>query len=211
MRSFMMERLKDFLNKLDDNFMKAFQKDMPFIDWRLQDPPGSLGDAVATLLCDDGYEWLQDPWIESCLTRGIETLSTMFSTTDTNTIQAKFRILGERDNMGKYMTSVLREMSSCTEQELAAKMNKLPEIGYYDDIGQPNEAWFWVMNFCGHPRICIPRDFRKIWATEAYDNHPLECWGYVIWDHDRLDRLGVLSKTYVKESPLPLPMPNLKF
>lgn len=200
-RSYMMERLKDFLNKLDDDFMEAFQKEMPLISWQLQEPPGSWGDAMPSLLCDQGYEWLQDPWIESCLTRGIEKLSTMFST-DKDTIQAKFRILGERDNLGKYMTSAIREMSSCTERELAAKMKKLPEIGYYDNIEQPNEAWFWAMKFSGHPRICIPRDFRKRWVTEAYDIHPLECWGYVIWDHDRLDRLGILSKRHVKESPM---------
>ena len=187
-RSYMIERLKDFLNKFEDNFIEVFQKNMLYINWSLQDTPGST--SLTRLLSCQGHMWLQAPWIESCLTRGLETLSTMLST---DTLQVKFQIFGEIDNPGKYMTKALNRIPPCSIRELAAKM-KSPEIGFYDNIEQPNEAWFWAMKFRGHRGICSPRDIRKIWAIDGSDIHDLECWGYVIWDHERLNRLGILSK-----------------
>ncbi len=187
-RSYMIDRLKDYLNTFDDNFMEAFQKEMSYINWPPQDTPGLIW--LTDLLRDEGYDWLQNPWIQGCLTRGLGTLSTMFST---GSLQAKFHSLSRWDNPLKYMSQALNDMPSCSERELAAKM-KSPEIGFYDNIEQPNEAWFWARKSCGHSRICIPRDIRKTWALEGWETHFLECWGYVIWDHERLDRLGILSK-----------------
>lgn len=76
--------------------MEAFQKDMPYINWPLQDTPGWT--YLTELLSDEGYDWLQYPWIESCLTRGIETLSKMFST---DTFQPELQTLWKWETLEK--------------------------------------------------------------------------------------------------------------
>ena len=89
------------------------------------------------------------------------------------------------------MTRILCEIPITSEQELAAKM-KSPEIEFYDNIEQPNEAWFWAKKVGGHPRDY--EDYRKGYPCAGWDNHRLECWGYVIWDHERLKRIRILTK-----------------
>ena len=55
-----------------------------------------------------------------------------------------------------------------------------------NDIDKPNEAWSWAMN------NYLPRTSRT-WPGR--DNHDAECWAYVIWDYERLERLGLITKT----------------
>lgn len=183
-RSYMMERIKDYLNKFEDDFMEAFLKDKPYITWPSDNESGWT--SRSGLLSDQGYLWLQDPWIEGCLTRGLETLLEIFSA---NTLPEKFRVLGERVTLGKYMSKALNIMPTCSGWELAEKM-KPPQIWFHDNIEQPNEAWFWAMKFRGHSRTY----HRKIRDTDGWDYSDLECWGYVIWDHERLRRLEILTK-----------------
>lgn len=183
-RSYMMERLKDYLNKFEDDFMEAFIKNRPYITWPSEDASGFT--SRSELLSEQGYLWLQDSWIEGCLTRGLETLSEMFST---NTLPGKFGALGERVTLGKYMSKALNIIPACSGWQLAEKM-KPPQIWIYDNIDQPNEAWFWAMKFRGHSRTY----HRKIHDADGWDYRDLECWGYVIWDHERLKRLKILTK-----------------
>ncbi len=61
-------------------------------------------------------------------------------------------------------------------------------------VGEALDLGKRTLKFRGHPRICIPPDIRKTQVIERWEKHFEECWGYVIWDHERLDRLGILSK-----------------
>lgn len=187
-RSFLMERLKDFLNKFDDDFMEAFLKDMPHIIWPPEKTPVWFSEIG--LLSNRGRPWLQDSWIEGYLTRGLKTLSAIFST---DTLPDKFRVFENRRRIGylttqAYIFQALNDIPIPSEQELAAKM-KSAEIGFYDDLEEPNEAWFWAMKVGGHPR-----NQSKGVPCAGWDTNNLQCWGYVIWDHERLKRLGILTK-----------------
>lgn len=57
-RSYMMERLKDYLNKFEDDFMEYFLKNRPYIIWPPEDTPGWT--SRSGLLSDQGYISLQD-------------------------------------------------------------------------------------------------------------------------------------------------------
>lgn len=158
-RSFLIERLIGYLNEFDNDFMEAFSKDMPHITW----PPKkfAIWNSEIGFLCPLGYDALQRPWIERCLTRQFPTLSAMFST---NTLQGKFRVfqqllirrLGDITR-SENISEALGDIRPPSEQELAAMM-KSPGIGFYDNLEQPNEAWFWAMKARGHPRMLGLRD-----------------------------------------------------
>ena len=189
-RSFLIEGLIGYLNEFDNDFMEAFSKDMPRITW----PPKKLAiwNSEIGFLCSLGYDALQRPWVERCLTRRFPTLSAMFST---NTLQGKFRVFQQLPirrlggiTRSQNISEALGDIRSPSEQELAAMM-KSPGIGFCDNLEQPNEAWFWAMKARGNPRSNT-----GITALAGRDNHDLECWGYVIWDNERLKRLGILSK-----------------
>lgn len=85
----------------------------------------------------------------------------MFST---NTLQGKFRVfqqllitrLGDITR-SENISEALGDIRPPSEQELAAMM-KSPGIGFYDNLEQPNEAWFWAMKARGHPRMLGLRD-----------------------------------------------------
>lgn len=69
-----------------------------------------------------------------------------------NNLLGKFSSLGEMVTRGKYMSKALNYMPIFSESELAKKM-KPPQIRFYDNIEQLNGAWFWAMEFRGHPEL----------------------------------------------------------
>lgn len=193
-QSYMIERLKVFLNKFDDGFMEAFLKEKPYIVW-----PAGLTQRTTQLdlLSEESYQRLQPEWMEGCLTRGLEKLLAIFST---DTLLGKFNLLGEIDRQDKYINRALNRIPNFSELELAERV-KSPEIGFDNNLNQPNEAWFWAIKFCQHPRIRLPPDVGQLMTYEGSDSHFLEPWGYVFWDHERLERLGMLTKRYKKKPP----------
>ena len=185
-RSYMIERLTDFLNKFEDDFMKAYLKDRPHIIWP------SLHVANLPRFYQNIHlfdrNMMQDPWIESGLTRGLESLSAIFSA---DTLPAKFNALEYDYSPTLRMSVALR---SYPGQEVTEKM-KSSQISFYDTLEQPNEAWFWAIKFCGHPRISTKNEPFKGNGLNGRDTNDLQRWGYVIWDHARLKRLGILTKS----------------
>lgn len=124
--------------------MEAMLKNRLYIPWPsmdYDDMPFS-----SHLLSKEGYRWYHDHWIEGCFIRGLETLAEMFSI---NTLPGKICALGRLGKQYKYWSSALFDRPDYSEWQLAEKM-KPPQIWNYDNIDQPNEAWFWAMKFPGY-------------------------------------------------------------
>lgn len=201
-RSYMIDRLKGFLNQLEDDFMEAFLENKPYIRWPNDDDEDEEEvkglNAPEIFFSQMGYMFYQYTWLESCLTRGLETLSEMFSA---NTFRGKFALLGYwhwSHRLSGYfcplMSQTLEEMPASSEWGLAVKSESL-EIGLHENsIEEPNEAWSWALKFCAHPNKLFNQRNPGTRTQTALDNHPLEGWGYVIWDHERLKRLGILTR-----------------
>lgn len=150
-----------------------------------------------------GYLWYQYQWLESCLTRGLKTLSKMFSA---DTLQGKIVLPGFWDwnhLPNDYRSPLISEsLKAMPAWGLAARTESL-EIGFHDNIEKPNEAWSWALKFCAHPNSVFGQRAPRTGARLATDNHPLEGWAYVIWDHERLKHIGILTKM---QDPRPLVM-----
>lgn len=76
-RSYIFEGLKNFLNQFDDDLMEVFLNTAPLIDWQAEnsDVIEPVNKVLAILFSDKGYRLLQEPWLEMCLGRGLESLS----------------------------------------------------------------------------------------------------------------------------------------
>ena len=185
-RSYMIERMIDFLNKFEDDFMKSYLKNKPRILW--SHVPG-LNRRVY-LFDDDSH--LRDVWMESCLARGLESLSEMFYA---DGLPNKYKALRYIDRADQRMSVALIDLTYFTEAEVQAISKHSFEIEFHNNIEQPNEAWFWAIKFCGPPRIETDEDPFRGTVREGCDTNEFECWGYVIWDHTRLKRLGILTKS----------------
>ncbi len=191
-RSYMLERMIDCLNKFEDDFMKAYLKNKPCIIWPSRD--ASWSDVAQLnwridLFADDNL--LQGRWMESCLAQGLESLSAMFSA---DKLPNKYNAL-EYDRYDMPMSRTFNQMRPYPEEEEEVMACMKPSSEIYDNIEQPNEAWFWAIKFCGPPRICTIKEPLKGKVYDGYDTNEFERWGYVIWDQARLERLGILTKS----------------
>lgn len=205
-RSYLIDRLIDFLNKFEDDFMKAYLRDRPYIRWPC---PGNLGPPFTRMGQDIhrfDENWMQDGWIESRLIRGLEILSAIFSA---HTLPAKYKALKKDFSPVLKMSVALEphleweEMEEwegmvgwevMEECEVMEKMES-SQIGFYEKIEQPNGSWFWATKFCGHSRILTKPQIFNGWALDECDINDFRRWGYVIWDNARLDRLGILKNS----------------
>ena len=187
-RSYMIERLIDFLNKFAEDFMKAYLKDKPCIRWPSQNGLELNWRAHLFVYGDN----IQSEWIESSLVRGLEYLWAILSK---DKLPDKFNALQFTYLEYQWISTVLNELQPYSEEEVTAKMKESSELGFYDNIEQPNEAWIWAIKFCGLPRICSKKEPLIKPVQDGCDTNDFERWGYVIWDHARLERLGILTKS----------------
>ncbi|MCJ1348918.1 hypothetical protein MMC31_007151 [Peltigera leucophlebia] len=191
-RSYMMERLIDYLNQFEEDFMKAYLKDKPCIIWPSQDTEWLNGRSLnwrCNLFVDNNKpdQWMDDcskkpyQWIESCLSRGLKFLSAVFSA---DKLPDKFNALDRIDPQYHWISYALANAVTHPEEQVTAKIEGPSENGFYNDIEQPNEAWFWAIGSKIHKKsLCI-----------GCDSNDFQRWGYVIWDHARLERLGIITK-----------------
>ena len=191
-RSYMMERLIDYLNKFEEDFMKAYLKDKPCIIWPSQDTQW-LNERSSNwryiLFVDNNKpdQWIENSinkpnqWIESRLARGLKSLSALFSA---DKLPDKFKALGYIDPNYHWISYALANAGSHSKKKVTAKIERPSENGYYNNIEQPNEAWFWA----------IESKIRKKALCTGCDTNDFQRWGYVIWDHARLERLGIITK-----------------
>ena len=196
-RSYMMERLIDYLNKFEDDFMKKYLRDKPRVIWPSQDSQQLTGARFncrpsqnTRLLNRTRLSWRCNlffddsnsaDWIESCLARGLEYLSAVFSA---DTLPDKFNTLDRVDQYYHWMSYALNNAERHSKKKVAAKIEKPSENSFHDNIEQPNEAWFWAEGSKIYHR----------YLPDGCDTNDFQRWGYVIWDHARLERLGILTK-----------------
>ena len=119
-------------------------------------------------------------WIETCLTRGLKYLSAVFSA---DRLPDKFNALDRIDPQYHWISYALANAKNHSKEKVTAKIKKPSENGFYNNIEQPNEAWFWA----------IESKIREEFLPIGCDSNDFQRWGYVIWDHARL-RLGILTK-----------------
>lgn len=211
-RSYIFEGLKNFLNQFEDEFMEIFLEKNHHIDWPAENTNtiDLENDKRAILFSDKGYRFLQEPWLEKCLGRGLKNLARMIlPSSSASTFERKFFLLGADRFLpyseayhatgqlpSVFMSDALNMLRVCSKWWLEdGETNPTDEderrffqfsFRENNDIEKPNEAWSWAMN--NH----LPRTSRT-WPGR--DNHAAECWAYAIWDHDRLKRLGLITKT----------------
>lgn len=197
-RSYMMESLIDYLNKFEEDFMKVYLKDKPLIIWpsretrRLggsrficrpsEDSPRLNKPTLNWRCClfvDDNFP---AEWIESCLARGLKYLSAVIFA---ETLPDKFNALDHVDQYYHWISYALSNAERKSKKKVAAKIERPSENGFHNNTEQPNEAWFWASESkTYHGNLC-----------NGYDTNDFQRWGYVIWDHARLERLGILQKS----------------
>lgn len=184
---YMIEILVDFLNKFENDFMEAYQKDRPEIIWQsLLDTALNSSSRQSVYLYDE--DWMQGEWIESSLTRGLEALSAIIST---DTLPAKYNALKHDFSPSLKMNIALYRVP---DGDVLGRM-KSPQIGYCENIDQPNGAWFWAIRFCGSPMFLVEPEIYYGLVRDGCDMDYLRRWGYVIWDNARLIRLAILTKS----------------
>lgn len=193
-RSYLIERLIDSLNKFEDEFMKVYLKDRPTIIWPARDCR-ELSESRSNkywrsrLFVDDHHHHDQADWIESCLARGLKYLSAVLSA---NTLPDKFKALDRVEPYYHWISYALSNAETHYDEQkvIAANIERLSSSeekknGFHNNnIEQPNEAWFWASE---------SRTYDGNFCTGS-DTNDLQRWGYVIWDHARLERLGILTK-----------------
>ena len=183
-RSYMIERLTGFLNKFEEDFMDLYVKEKKpkILRYWLTD---------SFLHNEDS----QSGWIEGCLARGLEYLSALFDFA--GGLKHK-RVAIDLANRGyPWMSTVIDYIRPYSDEQIMAKMNELSEITFYNNIGQPNEAWSWAISSDVLRRTPISRTqpLIKLVYEDLCDTNDCERWGYVIWDHARLERLGILTRS----------------
>ena len=205
-RSYMIERLIDFLNKFEEDFVKVYdvKKDDKPVEtswpWRhiTTVPRLSNWDTHLFLHNDDS----QSEWIDSCLAQGLEHLSEIFSLSSEN-LQHKREALRYTPERYQFISTLVNKiLRPYTEEQIMAKMEESSsendEIPFYNNIDQPNEAWFWAIRSGVLGRIPINRTTEPL-IEPVHDpsdtKEYCERWGYVIWDHARLERLGILTSS----------------
>lgn len=166
--------------------MEAYRRDRPYITWPSEDNCllTRLGSNINLFDVNGMLEF----WVEDCLTRGLEILSAILSA---QTLSAKYKALEDSYSPARKLR---RAMCSHPQWEVTEKMEPSP-IGSYDNIPQPNGAWFWATKFRGDYSILTKPDIFHGWDLDGCDINHFRRWGYVIWDNTRLDRLGVLKNS----------------
>ena len=188
-RSYLMEGLLAFLNKFEEDFMKAYLKDKPCVLW-FSENTGTLNWRYKLFFDvdnDNRFRWSEDEnqaekWIESCLARGLKSLWAVFSA---DKLPDRFNALDHIDRHYHWISYALANARSHPKEEVTAQIEGSSENEIYNNIEQPNEAWFWASESkVRRSKLCV-----------GCDTNDFQRWGYVIWDHARLERLGILTKS----------------
>lgn len=152
-RNYLTERLTNYLNRVEDDFMRRHLEDEPHMIETAG--PAKRWNQEDWFFSDDDHGQLQEEWLEGCLTRGLRTLRVML-TADTS--EDRFDALGSTDLPRNTLSQVLSTMPVFQDRPRRewAIMN-YNNLELYNDLEKYNEAWLWATKRKGHPR-CSTND-----------------------------------------------------
>ena len=182
-RNYLMERLTGYLNQVEDDFMQDFLENVPhIIETKSSSSRWNNDD---WFFSDDGRGQLQEEWLEGCLTRGLSTLRAMLTA---DTPEDRFDALGSTDRPRNTLSQALNTMPTYQgRHRVEWPSMSCRDIEFHDNVEEHNGAWLWATKSNRHPRS----------STNYANDRVIEGsrrWGYVIWDHKRLEGLGVLNR-----------------
>ncbi|ERF70789.1 hypothetical protein EPUS_08347 [Endocarpon pusillum Z07020] len=182
-RDYLIERLTEYLNQVEDDFMQGFLEDEPHIIETAG--PDSRWNNVDWFFSDDAHGQFQEGWLQGCLSRGLEEIRAIL-TADTS--EARFDALGSTDLAPNPFGRALEALpTKLSPWRTCCSGNDCKNAKYIDDAEKHNAAWSWAIKGRRHPR-----------SFPDYANNPsytgLRRWGYMIWDYERLESLGILSQ-----------------
>ena len=182
-RDYLIERLTEYLNQVEEDFIQRFLKEEPHII----EPKGptSRWSNVDWFFSNSAHGAVQLQWLHGCLSRGLENIRVML-TADSS--EGRFDALGDTSlpqiTLLYALNSISNEVYPWTKW-CCGKRCKNAEGN--DDAEKHNAAWSWAVKGQGHPR-----------SSSNYQNPygftGLRRWGYMIWDYERLQSLKVLSR-----------------
>lgn len=186
-RNYLLERLNKFVSQIEDDFMQNFLEDEPHII-----EPSRLDNRWNDedfFFSYDAHGPMQEEWLETCLERDLGTLRVML-TADTS--EARFDALGNTDyyhcQSGTTLAQLLGILRTHRKQEEKEDIGiRTPDAEFHDGVEKHNQGWLWARKSLARPR----------WFTGPPDDEVIEGlrrWGYVFWDHERLQRFGVLPR-----------------
>ena len=103
-----------------------------------------------------------------------------------NTSEDRFETLGSDDTPRNTLSQALAIMPIYPNGPRIG-WPSWPNADFYDNVEKSNEAWIWTLKRQGHPR-------RSTEYAKEQNIEGLRRWGYVIWDHERLQSLGILTR-----------------
>ncbi|KAI9740239.1 MAG: hypothetical protein M1834_004817 [Cirrosporium novae-zelandiae] len=183
-RSYLIERLTDYVNQVEDDFMQDFLEHGP----HPIDPGGSQSrwNNDDWFFSRDSRIYFQDGWLEGCLTRGLSTIKAMLAA---DTSENRFDLLGSREPPENVLSEALRTIPAYHGRPIYEwPETSHPEVGFHDDAEKYNYGWLWAMKDLRPP---------KPFATFSPDRiiERLRRWGYAIWDHERMKDLEIGTET----------------
>ncbi len=104
-RNYLTERLTNYLNQVEDDFMRRHLEDEPHMIETAG--PANRWNQEDWFFSDDGHGQFQEEWLEGCLTRGLRTLRVML-TADTS--EDRFDALGSTDLPRNTLSQALSTM-----------------------------------------------------------------------------------------------------
>ncbi|KAL2219440.1 hypothetical protein M432DRAFT_353647 [Thermoascus aurantiacus ATCC 26904] len=182
---YMFEKLSDYLNRVEDDCMQDFLEDEPYVIEPFG--PNSRWEREDIFFSDLSQGRSQESWLEGCLTRGLRRLKTMLTA---DTFEARLDAFGPIHLPDTTLTHVLWQLPPY-DYRYRASQDKLqpfdPNAEYRDDSEKPSSGWSWATE-----AIRLPEDSMKYPSSKVLNG--MRRWGYGIWDHWRLQSLGIFTK-----------------
>lgn len=168
-RNCLIERLTDYLNQVEDDFMQDFLEDVPHIVETTSS--SNRANIEDWFFSDDGHGQLQEEWLEGCLTRDLSTLRAMLTA---DTPEDRFDALGSTNSPPTTLSEALGIMPVYHDRQRGGRpVMSCHDVEFHDNVEKYNKAWLWVRKSIRHPRSST--NDRLIEGSRQ--------WGYVIWDH----------------------------
>lgn len=197
-RTYLTEKLTDFLNQVEDDFMQALQED----NLHVIEPCNTTNrwENDDWFFSENGHAQDQELWLRSCLTRGLVKLKAMLTESNYNN---RLEAIGNTDCPRHTMTDALASMRSYQDSRQPEKLTKTRcrDTELHDDPEHPSEGWSLAVRRSGHPRSPKNHGDLSYWASYWED---MRRWGYAIWDSDRLQSLGFFSSRSIAVYRVPV-------